>query len=155
MRTKNILIAIIVAVTANLGMTCSAQEMSTKEIDKVYSQTPFLQNELSAEEQKITYDVKNQISISCFSSPGINMVVMNPPMFMDSQQQSVQLVVNGRQEFDIPVIFSYQAYEFPKMVNGKFVIRVKIGMSDPRNRHFYVVVDPNGSDHYFTKVVSS
>lgn len=149
MKTKSFIVVIVVVFVAMLGKTVSAQNLTTKQIDAVYENAPFIINSLEKEKQIITYDggARIHLFVGKADANTVNMCTVEMPRIMDSQVISVQLVVNGSQQFTFPLKLSYQLYENPKYINGKIVVRAYIGMYNPEKQHFYVVVNPDGSGY--------
>jgi hypothetical protein len=157
---KIIVIVVIISVSIFLGQAvvslCSLQNpnLITREIDVVYDSTDFITNTLLAEERIITYD-DGRARINLFTglvgSHTVNMCTVEMSKVMDSQVISLQLIVNGRQEFFVPMKLSSQVYNNPKVIEGKIVVRAYTGMYNPEKAHFYVVIDPDGSG-YTTEV---
>lgn len=150
---KFVMFFVIVAVTCVVSTNVLAsvkvkpRQMTTQEIDSLYDKAPFIVNSLEKEKQIITYDgdaSRIHLFIGKADDNTVNMCTVEMPRIMDSQVISVQLVVNGAQQFAFPLKLSYQVYDNPKYINGKIVVRASIGMDDPEKQHFYVVVSPNG-----------
>lgn len=144
-----------VSVNVLAGIKILPRQMTTQEVDSLYEKAPFIANSLEKERRTIIYDgdARIRLFIGRADANTVNMCTIEMPRVMESQLLSVQLIVNGRQEFIIPIKLSYQIYDKPKYINGKIVVRAFVGMDNPEEAHFYVVVSPNGSG-YDTEVVS-
>jgi hypothetical protein len=124
--------------------------LTTEQIDAVYDKTPFVVNTLPMEERVIMYD-NDHATIRLFTGMAgvntVNMCTVSMPRVMGSQAISLQLVVNGAQQFVAPLKLSYQVYNYPKFIKGVIVIRTYIGMYDLSKQHFYIVIETNGAGY--------
>lgn len=125
------------------------KKMTTQEIDSLYNKSPYIVNSLEKEKQTITYcgDGRMHLFIGTAGDNTVNMCKIEMPSIMESQTTSLQLVVNGSQQFTVPLKLSYQVYDDPKYIDGKIVVRAYIGMYNPEKTHFYLVVNPDGSGY--------
>ncbi len=150
-------IAVSLFATSNVlaGVRIKPKQMTVQEIDSIYKNMPYIVNSLQKDKQTISCEGNARIYLFIGQADGntVNMCMISMPEIMDSQMISMQLIVNGRQEFIAPIKLSYQVYDNPKYINGKIVVRASIGQYNPENMHFYIVINPNGAG-YDTEVAT-
>lgn len=136
------------------GVISKPEQMSTSQIDASYEAVPFLKNTLSEDAQVVHGDGNFRMHLFSANeaSVKVNMAIIEMPDLMDSQFTSLQLVVNGRQQYICPIKLSYQVYNHPKLIDGKVVVKAFIGMNNSAGSHFYMVVDPVTGYGYSTEV---
>jgi hypothetical protein len=139
----------------------SSHQMTFQEVDSLWKISPFLENEAPLASRSMNYSGgSDELSgrVRYFENKTdeyqVAMCVVQMPMQMQSQQVSMQLIVNGKL-ISIPKQVSYQVYDPPKKINNKIVIRAHVGVH-PEGDYFYAIIDGKVLDHwkptyYFTK----
>ena len=145
-------VSFILAITVTITTVTTVsvpKKLRTWEVDEVYLKSSFIVNDLEKEKQVINFDEDCRLHffIGKAGVCTINMCTVQMPKMMDSQVLSVQIVVNGHQQFMVPQKLKLQVYDNPKFIKGKFVIRARVGMFANNGEHFYVVIDPDGNGY--------
>lgn len=122
--------------------TISSEKMTTKIIDALWENSPDLQMN-----QKITDGMTIYSSVDTLD-PSVKMAFVHLPKEFGSQGEDVYLQSDWLYVYNIPKNLSYQVVSLPKVINGKLVILVKIGMHNPEFDHFYVVFNSVNNGKY-------
>jgi hypothetical protein len=128
-------------------------QMTFQEVDSLWKITPFLENEAPPASHFMTYSGgtdklsgRVRYFVNETDKYEVIMCVSEMPRAMESQQVSMQLLVNGK-SIPIPKEVSYQEYDHPKLINGKIIIRPHVGIH-PEGDYFYVIIDGEVLDHW-------
>jgi len=152
---KKLAILIVIVIVSSF-INVSAQqtwmlgaEKPTMDIDVAWDYEPFMKNTLPVGQQTIDCGQGGKMRLFVGKETGmdIRMCRIDMPDIIESQTTSLQLVVNGRQQFNCPIKLSYQVFSEPKILGGAIVVHVSTGMYNPSHQHFYVVVRPDGSGY--------
>ena len=132
--------------------------MSTTEIDLVWDKFPELKNSLSKEKQLLKFgsgNLSGKIYLfrlapsSTKPMPNILMDIIEWPGKKAFPDIDAHLVI-GKNAINLPTKqISFQNYSFPKIIDGRIVLRIFNKAGD----HFYLVISSSGDESYPTDVV--
>lgn len=145
---SNIAVAIVfilIFVTGSLmaqNTTISSEKMTTKTIDALWENAPYLQMNEKVADGMTIYNSVDVVDSS------VKMAFVHLPKEFGSQGEDVYLQSDWLYVYNIPKNLSYQVVSLPKVINGKLVILAKIGMHNPEFDHFYIVFNIVKSGKY-------
>ena len=152
---KIILLSVLIALTL---LSSAQRKIGANQAEALWSQASIIYNTLDNKNQFVNYGEgefsgRIKLFIGKAGEYEIKMCVVELPQIMNSQRLCTQIIVNGRQKFDIPTKISYQVYDTPRLSEGVIIIKAYIGMYDVDNVRFYIIINPITGDGYTTKIL--
>jgi len=129
-------------------------QLSFNKLDRVWFRTSFLKNNLKLNNCYFEYGTDSingsmNMYVSQIDTCKIIMLTFSLPGIFNSDEYNIRLKVNGH-FINIPRKLLNQQYDNPKIIFKKIIIRVHSGFYPGKNP-FYVVIEPNGNNYYYTK----
>jgi hypothetical protein len=152
------MVALATVFIAPITRAQSSDGLNIITLTKLWPKSPAIPNALDSSQRIISFG-DNTLNMSgrihnyrgqiiCDNKyDEILMSTVEWPQGMEFQGTSMFMTVNDH-NIKVTQDLSYQIYEFPKWIDGKIVIRSRVGMAHAD--YFFVVIEPNGSNYYTT-----